>query len=53
MKTEEEMIKNLEENRNILLIKLEKKFIETFKAQEVELPIKYYLFLEVEEWVHI
>jgi hypothetical protein len=44
MKTEEEMIKNFEENRNILLIKLEKKFIETFKTQEVELPVKYYLF---------
>lgn len=44
MKTEEEIIKNFEENRNILLIKLEKKFIEIFKTQEVELPVKYYLF---------
>lgn len=44
MKTKEEMIKNFEENRNILLTKLEKKFVETFKTQEVELPVKYYLF---------
>ena len=44
MKTEEEMIKNFEESRSTLLIKLEKKFIETFKTQEVELPVKYYLF---------
>ena len=44
MKTEEELIKNFEENRNILLTKLEKKFVEAFKTQEVELPVKYYLF---------
>ena len=44
MKTKEEMIKNLEENRSTLLIKLERKFVETFKTQEVELPVKHYLF---------
>jgi len=44
MKTEEEKIKKFEESRNILLAKLEKKFVEIFKTQEVELPVKYYLF---------
>ena len=44
MKTEEEKIKKFEESRNILLTKLEKKFVEIFKTQEVELPVKYYLF---------